>query len=344
MQTKDLTKEQQKDVVRKLKRDGLSRAEIAERTGLSVRQVRSRLEGAGKLEDHGYNLNRPEMTPQEAWDAHSDAFERKVSGILQKQWPVIKRPKGSYAIFHATDLHLDDDAVPLNLLKSDIQAAHDLGAIMVHGGDAVNNWPLQGRLAAQWARQQCTLEASLLRLQHYIQLLKPDIWVDGNHEEMNPYLDELIKRELPETTHRDYWTLCFRVETPGGRGLRAAVSHKFQKGRSWFHQLQGHIREMLEGEPLDLLMDGHLHSDGVLDHSLPERGNSALCVASAGYKVTDKYAARISRGGKHPKVRGRSHYIVVDDQAETDENFCTAFKSARQAEAMLNGLQNLRTI
>ena len=97
-------------------------------------------------------------------------------------------------------------------------------------------------------------------------------------------------------------------------------------------------------EEADLLMDGHLHSDGVLDHTLPERGHSALCVASAGYKVVDKYAARISRGGKMPKLRGRAHWIVCDPYADKEASLCTAFKCPDQAEAYFNGLQNLRAV
>ena len=126
--------------------------------------------------------------------------------------------------------------------------------------------------------------------------------------------------------------------------MRAILSHKFQKGSSWFHKLHGAIREMLEGEEADLLMDGHVHSDGVLDHTLPERGHAALAVASAGYKITDKFAARISRGGKIPRLRGRAHWIVCDPMAEADASLCAAFKSPRQAEAYLSGLQNLRSV
>jgi hypothetical protein len=213
---------------------------------------------------------------------------------------------------------------------------------MCHGGDALNNWPMAGKLAAQWAHQQCTAPDALLRLKHFITIFRPDVWTDGNHEEFNPYLDTIINDALPASVIRDYWTVRFVVQAEGGRPVRAVMSHKFQKGSSWFHKAHGHIREMLEGEEADVLMDGHVHSDGVLDHSLPERGHSALCVASAGYKVLDKYGARISRGGSIPKLRGRAHWIVCDPEAEHDENLATAFKSARQAEACLNGLQNLR--
>lgn len=69
---------------------------------------------------------------------------------------------------------------------------------------------------------------------------------------------------------------------------------------------------------------------------------AAAPLVAIGYKVLDKYASRISRGGKLPKIRGRAHWIVFDTQAEYDETFGVAFKSPRQAEAYLNGLQNLR--
>lgn len=65
-------------------------------------------------------------------------------------------------------------------------------------------------------------------------------------------------------------------------------------------------------------------------------------VSSAGYKVVDKYAARISRGGTHPKIKGRAHWIVCDPMADEDAQVCVPFDCPRQAEAMLNGLQNLR--
>lgn len=297
-----------------------------------------------KLSDVGYNLESGAKTPQEAWDSHASVVERKLSEAVRKTWPVIERPDGAYVIFHATDPHVDDNSTPLRLLEADIRAAHDLDAVMCHGGDLLNNWPLAGRLAKKWADQECTMPDALLRAQYYIDIFQPDAWVDGNHEEMNPYLSNLFSEWLPEDMIRDYWMCRFVVRTPNGRDCRVSLTHKFGKGNSWFHRLHGHIREMLEAEEADLLIDGHLHSDGVLEHTLPERQHSSLAVASAGYKVLDSFATRISKGGKFPKIRGRAHWIVVDDQADYDANFCTAFKCPRQAEAYLNGLQNLRML
>lgn len=301
-------------------------------------------EGATRLADLGYNLAAEAKTPEQAWEEHLSVAERKISKALAGRWRVIDRPRGPFVIFHSTDEHIDDDATPLRLIKEDVQAAHDLGAIMCHGGDLLNNWPLAGKLARMWAEQQCTLPDALLRAQHFVSIFRPDVWTHGNHEEMNPYLSTMLDSWLPKTCIHDHWTVNFRVETPGGRPVRVVLSHKFQKGSSWFHKAHGHIREMLEGEEADILMDGHLHSDGVLDHTLPERGHAALCVASAGYKVVDQYAARISRGGKMPKLRGRAHWIVCDPQADFDASLAVAFKDPQQAEAYLNGLQNLRAL
>ena len=296
------------------------------------------------LETIGYSLDPAKRTPEDAWREHSAAFERKVSKLLANRWPVVQTRTGPYCVFHSTDEHLDDDATPLKLIEQDVRAARAMNAVMCHGGDMLNNWPLAGRLAKQWAEQNCTRPDALLRAQHFIDMFQPDVWTDGNHEEFNPYLADLISSWLPERTIRSEWTVNFKVETRGGRTLRAVMSHKFQKGSSWFHKAHGHIREMLEGEEADLLMDGHLHSDGVLDHTLPERGHSAVCVASAGYKVVDKYAARISHGGAVPKLRGRAHWMIVDPFCDRSENFITVFKSALQAEIYLNGMQNLRAI
>lgn len=332
-----------------LSQTGLSHAQIAEKLGVTAKAVQKRLNRAQKwldtepLVEAGYDLDRPEKTPQEAWDAHAAAFEHSIRKSLSNRWRTIQRPRGPFCIFHSTDEHLDDDAVPLRLIEADIRAAHDLGAIMCHGGDALNNWPMAGRLAKQWAHQQCTAPDALLRLRHFVEIFRPDVWTDGNHEEMNPYLDALIDQFLPPEVIRDYWTVNFVVET-GGRPVRVVVSHKFQKGSSWFHKAHGHIREMLEGEEADILCDGHLHSDGVLDHTLPERGHSALCVASAGYKVVDKYARRISRSNGLPKLRGRAHWIICDPDAGMDQSLAVAFKCPRQAEAYMSGLQNLAAV
>jgi hypothetical protein len=76
--------------------------------------------------------------------------------------------------------------------------------------------------------------------------------------------------------------------------------------------------------------------------TLAERGFSFCAVSSAGYKILDKYASRISRGGVIPKVKGRAHWLVCDDQAEGPEMPAVAFEEPWQAEAYLNGLQNLR--
>lgn len=325
-----------------------SYAAVAKEFGVDESTVRKAIK---KREDAGilatkmdYAADVPDRTPADAWADHAEVFERKLSKTLAQRWPIIKRGRGAFAVFHCTDPHIDDDATPLRLLEADIKASHDMDAIMCSGGDLMNNWPMAGRLAAQWAEQACTKPDALLRAQHFIEMFKPDVWTDGNHEEMNPYLTDLIKTWLPKNVIRGDWTAQFIVESEEGRSLRAVLSHKFSKGSSWFHKAHGHIREMLEGEEADLLMDGHLHCDGVLDHTLPERGHSALCVASGGYKVVDKYAARISRGGTMPKLRGRAHWIICDPQAERDENFLMAFKAPIQAECYLNSLQNLRAV
>jgi hypothetical protein len=51
------------------------------------------------------------------------------------------------------------------------EASHELNAIMCHGGDLLNNWPMAGKLAKQWAKQECTLPAAILRAQHYINMM-----------------------------------------------------------------------------------------------------------------------------------------------------------------------------
>lgn len=241
-------------------------------------------------------------------------------------------------------MHVDDDGAALKLIEQDIEDSHQLGAIMCHGGDLLNNWPLNGRLAKKWAEQECTMPNALKRAQYYIDIFKPDVWTQGNHEEMNPYLASIIDGWLPENTLTDFWSVNFEVHTPGADPFRAILSHKLQKGSSWFHKMHGHLREMLEGQEADLYMDGHLHCDGVIEHSLPERGIGAVGVASGGYKLADEYAKRISKASGQIKIRGRAHWMVCDPQADASESRCVAFKSARQAEAMLNGLQNLRAV
>jgi hypothetical protein len=311
------------------------KATLYKGTALNV----SRARGGAVLQEAGYDLSYAEKTPEQAWREHASAFERKVGKQLSKADQVIER-KGPFVIYHSTDQHIDDDASALSVLAQDIEASHGMGAIMCHGGDLLNNWPLAGKLAKQWAEQSCTLPDALLRAQHFISMFRPDVWVDGNHEEFNPYLVQLFEQWLPANVLRDYWRCDFTVKVPGGRDCRVALSHKFQKGSSWFHQMHGHLREMLQSEERHLYMDGHFHSDGVMHHSLPERGHSALLVASAGYKMVDKWASRISRGGKVPKVYGRAHWIVVDPYSEAD--MCHAFKCPEQAEVYFNGLQNLR--
>lgn len=338
-------------VVESCRREGVPLVEAARRLNLKPNTLKEWVKNSGGMDmlvasaplvDLGYSVTVPERRPEDAWAAGHDTFERTLSKAVSKRGKVIKRPKGPVVIFHSTDEHVDDNATPLRLIEQDIAAAKVLGSIMCHGGDLLNNWPMAGKLAKQWAEQDCPLPDALLRAQHFLKIFDPDVATQGNHEEMNPYLSQLLEGWMPQKTIKDYWTVRFDVETPGGRTVRAILSHKLQKGSSWFHKLHGHLREMLEGEEVDLLMDGHVHSDGVLEHTVPERMHASLAVASAGYKVLDKYAARISRGGKLPKIRGRAHWIVFDTQADYDETFGVAFKSPRQAEAYLNGLQNLR--
>jgi transposase-like protein len=295
-----------------------------------------------KLVEVGYDLSSAkERSPAEAWHDHARVAERTISKAIGNRWKTITRPRGAFVIFHSTDEHIDDDAAPLRLLEADIGAAHAMNAVMCHGGDLLNNWPVAGKLAKMWAEQNCTLPDSLLRAQHFVSIFKPDVWTDGNHEEMNPYLASMLHSWLPKECVRDYWTVRFSIET-GDRPIHAVLSHKFQKGSSWFHPHHGVLREALEGEEADLYMEGHIHTAGTMHRTLPERGISMTAVSSAGYKVVDKYAARISRGGSIAKIKGRAHWIVCDPMADEDAQVCVPFDCPRQAEAMLNGLQNLR--
>lgn len=296
-----------------------------------------------KLREVGYNLDADEPTGEQIWREQARVFERTFAKTSKQRLATLKNPNGTGAFImaHFTDVHLDDNGCALSLLEEDINASHRIGAITMHGGDALNAWPHGGKLAKKNADQHCTLSDSLKLLEHYINILQPKLWVDGNHEEMLPVLDELIIRALPRSVARDYWTIRFNVETPGGRTVKGAMSHKFSKGNSYFHALQGQIREAMEGEAVDVRFDGHMHRAGVMQHYLPERDQTTLMIASSGYKLYDKFAARISQGGKHARIAGRAHWIVSDPQLEFGPN-CTAFICPDQAEAYAEGLQNLR--
>ena len=109
-----------------LKGDGTSQR-------LRYRNAKRRVAETETLENAGYDLNRsPEISPKQAWDAHTDVFERKIIGGLEKQWRTIKRPRGAFVIFHQTDPHVDDDGSALKLIEKDIQDSQDLDAIMCH--------------------------------------------------------------------------------------------------------------------------------------------------------------------------------------------------------------------
>ena len=309
----------------------------------AVQSMRSQA-ASEKLSGIGYDLARDDESPKDAWDGHADTFERTFSSYTKSHWAEIKRPSGPFSIFHSTDQHVDDNATPLRLIEADIKAAHEMGSVMVHGGDLLNNWPMAGKLAKEWAKQECTAPRALLRAQHYISLFDPDVWINGNHEEMNPYLESLIDQWLPEKTIRDHWTARVVISPEGGEPIRLVVSHKLQKGSSWFHPSHGAIREGLEGEEADVYLEGHLHVSGVMYRTLPERQHSFVAVSSAGYKMLDRYAARISRGGVIPKVKGRCHWIICDDQPRDEGWRMIAFDDALRAEAYLSSLQNLRAV
>ena len=320
-------------------------AEAARQLNLPRETVRDRYykakgDGISYLSDIGYEIGEDKLTPQQAWEEDHGEFEEILSERLRKRWQTINLPKGPGVIWHVTDPHIDDPGCPRRLLSEDIQHSKDMNALVCFGGDLLNNWPLAGRLAQKWSDQKCTLPRALLRAQHFLELTKPRMVVWGNHEEFNPYLTHLLEQWLPRNVLVDSWTITANLKPKGGRPIRLILSHKFQKGSSWFHKMHGHLREMLEGEEADILLDGHLHSDGVMEHTLPERGHAALAVASGGYKVIDKFAQRISRSGQL-KLRGRSHWIVYDPSARYDESLAIAFKSPRQAMAYLNGLQNM---
>lgn len=337
MVTAPLNDDLAREALRAYEENGKNKVHAARSLGISRSTFRNRLDVAMKrgLSAHYVFNEGDEKSDKEAWDEHRSVFERKIAKQRNALDNSIIHRDGPFVIAHFTDVHVDDDASALSLLESDIEASHRMGAIMCHGGDALNNWPMAGKLAKQWAEQNCTLPDALKRAKYYISILKPDVWTDGNHEEMNPYLMNMFNEWLPSSTIRDYWRVDFTVQVPGCDPFRVAMSHKFQKGSSWFHGLHGHLREMLESEERNLYMDGHYHIAGVMRHYLPERDHSALLVASAGYKMIDKWASRISRGGKEPKIEGRCHWIVVDPREPFD---AVAFTNHDLASSYLNAL------
>ena len=332
-----------------IKRNGGNVCASARELGMSKSALQSTVSRYGstiilaetRAAELGYVIPTTPRSPLDAWNSHTEAFQQELAASSESEH-VIRRPKGPFVVFHATDEHVDDNSSMLKQVEADITSAHAMGAIMVHGGDLLNNWPLAGKLAKMWAEQKCSLPDALLRAQHFIEIFKPDFWTDGNQEEMNPYIMQMLHGWLPKKCKRGYWTVRWTVEASGGRPIKFAASHKFQKGSSWFHPHHGVLREMLEAELADVYMEGHLHVSGTLYRYLPERGCEALAVSSSGYKVMDKYAARISRGGVVPKIKGRSHWIVCDPMADFDGRLAHAFDCPKQAEAFLNGLQNLR--
>lgn len=331
---------------------GGNKTKAAEHIGITTstmchvfREYKKRV-GVEPLEAVGYTISADpaDRTPAEAWATHASAVERAVAKSITAQWKTINRPKGAFVVFHSTDEHIDDDATPLYLIEADVKAAKAMNAVRCHGGDLLNNWPLAGRLAKQWAEQECTMSDGLLRAKHFIEIFTPEVWTNGNHEEMNPYLADMLAGWLPTRCLKDFWTCNFQVDTPGGRAIRVSLSHKFQKGSSWFHPHHGALRESMEAEPADLYLEGHLHISGVIHRTLPERGMSMTAVSSAGYKIIDKYGARISRGGKIPKIKGRAHWVVCDPYSDDNAMACVAFDEPRQAEMYFGALQNLRAV
>ncbi|WP_330448476.1 hypothetical protein FLP41_15245 [Paracoccus marcusii] len=87
----------------------------------------------------GYDLDAPAKTPEEAWSEGKSAFEQKIR--RSRNHKIVREDNSPFVIAHFTDTHLDDDGAALSVIEADIRASHEMGALMFHGGDALNNWP-----------------------------------------------------------------------------------------------------------------------------------------------------------------------------------------------------------
>ena len=261
-----------------------------------------------------------------------ESFEiRKRSYEAHTWFPLQHKTNKPVGYAFVGDAHGDDDGHNVTQFDRDMDLlAKTEGVEAVNMGDLTNNWPEGGRLASKWAEQRFTRKDAIAFIRWMLNLpVRWRVLLMGNHDSFGRDMEDLIReiaRDKDLIIHK--WEARFRVEFPNGRSVLIRCAHDF-KGHSWFHELHGNIRSLLEC-PAHITVAAHHHDHAYMRRELPQvahlmNGNLPFIAHLArvrGYKHMDDYAL-VKGFPEHQE--GASGMAVIDPTAKTGGGFVRFF-------------------
>lgn len=265
-------------------------------------------------------------------DLQRQSFDIRQRSYEAHTWfPLKHKSNMPVAYAFVGDPHGDDDGHNVTQFNRDMDLlAKTEGVEAVNMGDLTNNWPEGGRLASKYGDQRMSRKDAISFVRWMLNLpVRWRVLLMGNHDSFGRDTEELIRevaRDKDLIIHK--WEARFRVEFPNGRTVLCRCAHDL-KGNSWFHELHGNIRSLLEC-PAHLTIAGHHHDHAYMRREVPQIAHLindklpfiAHLARVRGYKHMDDYALV---KGFPDHQEGASAMAVIDPQADTGGGFVRFF-------------------
>ena len=332
MATPKMTKEMMQEAVNMVAQHG-NVGLAARKTGISVSTLRHRIKLA---QEHGITADidpsLPDFPPDDV--PHSDIKELQKNSFLARTksyeahtWFPLKFPTNEPVMLaFIGDPHLDDDGHNVPQFQADLElCAQTKGVYGWMMGDVLNSWPSGGRLAEKWGDQLMRRKDGNNGMRELIEMFHFwKVWLIGNHENMRDTEDLIrqIAKNKDMVVHM--WECRSTCVFPNGRTVFVRAAHDF-KGSSWFHELHGNIRALLEC-PSHIVVAGHHHDHAYMRREVPQIShliNNGLPFTThlmrvRGYKHLDKYG--LIKGFNDYK-EGASAAAIINPKAKTAAEF-----------------------
>ena len=234
----------------------------------------------------------PNLPIEDLLDQASKRYQQLHKSETASTWPVIKihdlLPIG---VLWFGDPHLGDNGCNIDLIRHHAAICEATpGLYGANIGDTTNNWPTNGKLASQWAKQ----DASIATEQRLAKWLMTEagvewlLWLIGNHDAWANGAAMLRAINCKGIFMQD-WEARFILEFPNGVQIKIHAAHNF-KGFSDWNPMHGPLRAAIKSSDADLYIAGHLHLPGSMQINLQGSGRFPLLLRVASYKRHDLYA------------------------------------------------------
>ena len=271
----------------------------------------------------------------EILDGIRSSFNRGVQKANNERWFKIKvKETKPYGVLFFGDPHIGNPGCNFPLLEKHIKVAQQQGIYSVNIGDTTDNWV--GRLVRKYADSETTKadERKLIEWFMHDCGITWLAWILGNHDLWNDgeAFHKLIgKGKFPIIK----WKSKFSLVHPNKTKINIDAAHG-RKGHSMWNEMHATLKAAKMGELADIYVSGHIHSFGLQDLEIPERGTNTWLMQLRGYKYNDDYALV----GNFPEYqRGSSILAIIDPSKDPRRSVPMCFEDVEHGGDYLKHLR-----